>query len=83
MITLYTRPGCTGCMALKAALERRGVEFRTVDGFTSTGMTEMLTSEPPVCLSFYPALKVGDRLYEYASLIGEKGEVLPLDDILG
>lgn len=79
-IYLFGQPGCGGCQRLKDELSRRGMTFVYVDARDPRNMTWMRTNG--IFLAYYPALCVDGRLYEYADLIGESGEVLDLGGIL-
>jgi glutaredoxin len=79
-LILITRLGCTGCERLKAFLEKRGLPYRELDGLSAEGLTELRAAQ---CFpQYFPVLMVGGRAYEYASLFGEKGELLDLSEVL-
>lgn len=42
MTTLYTKPNCVQCNAVKRALEREGLDFETVDVSADTEAFEMI-----------------------------------------
>jgi glutaredoxin len=79
-IILFSRSGCAGCARLHRYLEAHGIAFEEVHGDTAEGRARMLTEG--IFLQFFPALSVDGRLYEYASLISEDGNVLDLGSIL-
>lgn len=31
MLTVYSKPGCTQCVSLKTALDKRGIAYREID----------------------------------------------------
>lgn len=80
-VILFSRTGCDGCERLKRYLEAHKVAFEEVKGDAAEGRTWMLTND--IFLEYFPALSVDGRLYEYASLIAEDGNVLDLGGILG
>ncbi len=75
-IILISRPGCSACSKLERYLLAHDIGFQKVDGSTAEGKTWMLTEG--VFLSYFPALLVDGRLYEYAALFAEDGQVLDL-----
>jgi hypothetical protein len=79
-VILIGTNACEGCQRLKDELSRRKVEFLYKDAKDARDATWMRTNG--IFLAFYPALCVGGKLYEYASLIGEDGAVLDLSEIL-
>jgi glutaredoxin len=79
-IILYSKSRCSSCANLKRYLGVRGIEYEEVSGDTAEGKTRMLTEG--IFLAYFPALAVDGRLYQYADLFGESGEVLDLSEIL-
>jgi hypothetical protein len=79
-IYLFGQPGCEGCQRLVAELSRRKVSFAYKNAKDARDATWMRTNG--IFLAYYPALCVDGRLYEYADLFGESGEVLDFGGIL-
>lgn len=72
--TVFSRPGCSACDQLKGFLRLHKIEYRDIDGSSAEGRTYMLTEN--IFLSYYPALRVDTRLYEYSHLFDEHGNLL-------
>lgn len=79
-IILYTKAGCAACANLMRYLDASGIRVEEVDGGSAAGKTMMLTDG--IFLAYFPALAVDGRLYQYADLFGESGEVLDLSGIV-
>jgi hypothetical protein len=80
-ILLFIKSGCSACNKLKSYLDAQNVSYVTVSGDTASGQVFMRTNG--VFLAYYPALCVNGRMYEYAALFSEKGELMDLGVILG
>lgn len=79
-ITVYTKPKCSGCEALKNHLKKRGIDFQELDGTSAVGLSALRCAG---CFPmYYPVLQVGERIYEWASLFDEKGNLLDLTEVL-
>ena len=42
MVVVYSKPGCGACVATKRALDKAGVEYRSVDVSVDSAAREML-----------------------------------------
>lgn len=42
MVVVYSKPGCGSCVATKRALDKAGVEYRSVDVSVDSGARDML-----------------------------------------
>lgn len=42
MVVVYSKPGCGSCVATKRALDKAGVEYRSVDVSVNPGARDML-----------------------------------------
>ena len=73
-VIVFSKPMCSACDMLKAFLELHKIEYKTINGATAEGQTTMRTNG--VFPLYYPALCVDGRLYEYAAMFGERGELL-------
>lgn len=79
-IILFTKPMCGGCELLKHHIQSKGIAYREMDGMSAKGRAELLCAG--YSSGYLPALLVNGRLYEYAALFSERGELLELGDIL-
>lgn len=79
-IILFARSGCAGCANLKRYLDSKGIIYEEIHGDTAEGATYMRING--IFLSYYPALCVGKRLYQYADLFDSHGDLLDLGGIL-
>ena len=73
-IYLFHKPLCGACDLLKKFLTSRRIEYKAVNGEEAEGRTFMRVNG--VFLSYYPAMCLDGRLYEYSDLFSEKGELL-------
>jgi hypothetical protein len=79
-VYLFQKRGCVACENLRRYLDSKGIEYKTISGDTAKGISTMRTNE--IFLSFYPALCVENRLYQFADLFDSKGNILDLESIL-
>ena len=79
-IYMIGRSGCGGCQRLKEELSRIGVAFDYKNGEDASDKAWMIVNG--VFLACYPALCVDGKLYEYASLFDEKGDLM-VDELRG
>lgn len=73
-IAVFSRPGCSACDQLKGFLHLHKIAYKDIDGSTAEGLTIMRTEG--IFLSYYPALCVDRRLYEYPALFDEHGGLM-------
>ena len=73
-IAVFSRPGCSACDQLKGFLHLHKIAYKDIDGSTADGLTIMRTEG--IFLSYFPALCVDRRLYEYPALFDEHDNLL-------
>jgi len=73
-IYVFHKPLCGACGILQRFLTSRRIDYNAIDGTTAEGVTFMRTNG--IFLSYYPAMCLDGRLYEYSDLFDEKGELL-------
>lgn len=79
-IIVFTKPLCGSCELLKHHLQSKGIAYKEMDGMSAEGRAELICAG--YSCGYLPAMIVNGRLYEYASLFGEHGELLDLEEIL-
>jgi len=82
-VIIFSRSNCSACDQLKRYLKERGVEYTDIDGMSPAGRAKMLVNQ--VFVSYFPALCVDGKLYEYPHLFDEHGSLLQesINGILG
>jgi glutaredoxin len=60
-ITVFTGPGCGGCVAAKSALKRRGIEFEEVPAIDYADVLRDITERTGVNLLQLPVILAGDE----------------------
>jgi len=73
-IYLFHKPLCGACELLKKFLTSHRIDYKAIDGMSAEGATLMRVNG--VFLSYYPAMCLDGRLYEYSDLFDEKGGLL-------
>jgi hypothetical protein len=79
-VIFFCKDKCSGCSNLKRYLDSKGIIYEEIHGDSAEGITYMRING--IFLGYFPALCVGNRLYQYADLFDSKGHILDLEVIL-
>lgn len=80
-IIFFCKDKCSACANLKRYLDSKNIVYEEIHGDDAAGATYMRING--IFLSYYPALCVEKRLYQYADLFAEDGNLLDLSNLLG
>lgn len=76
-LTVYTKPGCSHCVAAKDFLQRNNIAFTEIDAIQTEGVIDMLRNKG---FKTMPVIYAGDRYIGGASAVTKmrKEEILEL-----